>query len=118
MSGEQETAEVADDGWDWCAVEIFGHRRHVGRVREEERFGTKMMRVDVPKVDYETQAVIGFSSHYYGGGSIFSITPTDEASAIRANRGYPPPSRSSLPAPSHDDGHVDSWDEEDGDGDE
>lgn len=99
MTDPVETAaQPPADGWDWAAIEIFGHRRHVGRIREEERFGTKMLRIDVPSVDYETRTISGFASHYYGGGSIFSITPTDEASAITANRGYPP-HRSELPAP-------------------
>jgi len=37
MTQTTEEAAVAteDDGWDWCVVEIFGHRRHVGRVRED-----------------------------------------------------------------------------------
>ncbi|MBN9459014.1 MAG: hypothetical protein J0I54_20470 [Bosea sp.] len=123
MTQTTEEAAVAteDDGWDWCVVEIFGHRRHVGRVREEERFGTKMLRIDIPKVDYETQAITGFSSHYYGGASIFSMTPTDETSAIRVNRGYAPPSRTALPAPAEspdedqDDDFLADDDEEDND---
>lgn len=32
----------------WAIVEIFGHRRHVGIASEEERFGVKMLRIDVP----------------------------------------------------------------------
>lgn len=42
-----------DEGWDWAILEIFGHRRHVGRIREEERFGAKMpgsiFRPPIPK---------------------------------------------------------------------
>lgn len=79
------------DGWEWAIVEIFGHRRHVGRIREEERFGAKMMRVDVPvKGD---PAVNGWETHWYGGSSIFSLMLTDEATALRANKPYEPPSR-------------------------
>ena len=36
------------DGWEWAIVEVFGHRRHAGRTREEERFGAKLLRVDIP----------------------------------------------------------------------
>ena len=32
----------------WAQVEIFGHRRHYGRISEVERFGAKLLRVDVP----------------------------------------------------------------------
>jgi hypothetical protein len=100
---EQTTADPApDEGWDWSIVEIFGHRRHVGRIREEERFGTKMLRIDVPKVEYETREITGFASHYYGGGSIFSITPTDAASAVEANRKHSPFRTALLPRPEPD----------------
>jgi hypothetical protein len=33
---EQPTAPAADVDWEWAIVEIFGHRRHVGKAREEE----------------------------------------------------------------------------------
>jgi hypothetical protein len=79
-----------DDGWEWAIVEIFGHRRHAGRTREEERFGAKLLRVDVPIKG--APAEHGWTTHYYGGSSIFSFTPTDEASALRMNRPYTPPS--------------------------
>lgn len=95
------------DGWEWAIVEIFGHRSHAGRAREEERFGSKMLRIDVPlKGD---PAANGWESHFYGGGSIFSYTPTDEASVMRANKPYEAPSRFRLPAPD------DELDEEDHD---
>lgn len=114
---EQTTADAApDEGWDWSIVEIFGHRRHVGRIREEERFGTKMLRIDVPQVDYETREITGFASHYYGGGSIFSITPTNEASAVEANRRHSPFRTELLPRPeptfSADDEDEDETDDE------
>lgn len=91
------TTEANDcgDGWEWAVVEIFGHRQHAGRTREEERFGSKMLRVDVPIVtlrDGEGGArvaeISGWRTHYYGGSAIFSFSLTDEASAIRANRPY------------------------------
>lgn len=89
-----------DGGWEYGIVEVFGHRRHVGRVREEERFGTKMLRIDIPmKGDPATH---GWTTHYYGGGSIFSFSLTDEASALRANKPYEPPARYSLAAPDDD----------------
>lgn len=113
VSAAQAAATPPDDGWDWAIVEIFGHRRHVGRIREEERFGTKMLRIDVPKVDPETVAVIGYASHFYGGGSIFSITPTDEDSAIRVNKPWTP-HRTALPPPSEPDKpSFDDQDDED-----
>lgn len=82
------------DGWEWAIVEIFGHRTHAGRTREEERFGTKMLRVDVPVRG--DAAAHGWSTHYYGGAAIFSFSLTDEASVIRANKPYEPASRISY----------------------
>lgn len=89
------------DGWEWARVEIFGHREHWGRTREEERFGAKMLRIDIPiKGDAEAN---GWATHYYGGSSIFSFTLTDEASCKRANKPYESPARFALPAPEEED---------------
>lgn len=93
------TAAPDTNGWEWAVVEIFGHRRHAGRTREEERFGAKMLRVDIP-VDGDPAK--GWETHYYGGASIFSFTLTDEASVLRANKPYESPYRKSLPAPVDD----------------
>lgn len=98
---QQDAAAPADgDGFEWGVVEIFGHRRHAGRVREEECFGAKMLRVDVPIVVFresETAArapvIDGWKTHYYGGGAIFSFSLTDEESVMRANRPYEPAGR-------------------------
>ncbi|WP_048710800.1 hypothetical protein [Microvirga massiliensis] len=97
----QASLEDEGNGWEWAIVEIFGHRKHAGRTREEERFGTKMLRIDVPnKGDPATH---GWTTHYYGGSAIFSYSLTDESSAMRANKPYEPPARYSLPAPDDDD---------------
>lgn len=68
------------EAWEWAIVEIFGHRRHVGKAREEERFGAKMLRIDVPKLGAPNE--VTWSSHYYGGSSIFSYTVTDEKTVM------------------------------------
>ena len=72
----------------WCIVELMGHVRMAGRVTEEERFGAKLGRVDVPREDGT------FSTHYFGGGSVYRLTPTTEAVA-RSVAG------NSQPAPVH-----------------
>lgn len=84
-------APTDSSGWEWALVEIFGHRSHAGRTREEERFGAKMLRIDVPvKGDPEAN---GWETHYYNGSAIFSFTLTDEASVMTANKPYEPPTR-------------------------
>lgn len=112
----------AEEGWEWAIVEIFGHRRHAGRTREEERFGAKMLRIDVPNmahIGYEEPTTEGakpepkfettWVTHYYGGSSIFSFTLTDEASAMSHNRPWAPPYRATaaLPAPDRDEDELD-----------
>jgi len=104
----QGTTEA--DGWEWMLVEIMGHRTHWGRVREEERFGSKMMRVDVPlKGD---PAAHGWGTFYYSGAAIFSYTLTDEATVLAKNKPYEPPSRYRLPAPEVEDVVVSGEDDE------
>ena len=88
----------------WACVEVFGHRKHYGRIKEIERFGSKMLRVDVP-----TQAsapLLGesekFETFLYGGGAIFSLTPmTEEAARKWAEAERPKPYRplDRLPSP-------------------
>ncbi len=85
----------------WASVEIFGHRQHYGRIEEVERFGTKMLRIDEPTDDPEV-----FTTHFYGGGSIFSISPcTEETARAWAARNRPRPYQPQhrLPPPEHDD---------------
>jgi hypothetical protein len=107
-----ETPAV-DEGWEWAIVEIFGHRRHVGRAREEERFGAKMLRIDVPKIGPAKEDVT-WSSHFYGGSSIFSYTVTDEKTVMNyAERSYTP----AIPYRDHgadDDTHQDGGDDFEG----
>lgn len=123
-TAEQPTA-AADDGWEWAIVEIFGHRKHAGRAREEERFGAKMLRIDIPVFapartlfdaadDKPSPPEIVWQTHYYGGSSIFSFTLTDEASVMKANKPYESPYRMRLPPPEFDPDH----DRDDFDGDD
>ena len=112
---DQTQAQIEDqpatdaDGWEWMLVEIMGHREHWGRTRQEERFGAKMLRIDVPvKGDPEKH---GWETHYYGGVSIFSFTLTDEATVMKQNKPYEAPSRYRLPAPEEDDDGSDYLEE-------
>jgi hypothetical protein len=89
----------------YAVVEIFGHRQHAGRVLEVEQFGSKMLRIDVPKTGDDGAASfdIGYETHFYGGASIFSFSLTDLATVVRMNKGYAQAGHRSLPDYSGDD---------------
>lgn len=56
----------------WAVLELMGHVRLAGRVSEEERFGTKMGRIDIPQPDGS------FTTQFFSGGSIYRMTPCTE----------------------------------------
>lgn len=73
---------------EWAIVEVMGRVSIAGLVTEEQRFGTSMCRVDVPAVkDSPTY------TRYFGGSSIYSITPCSEEAArvYVEQRVYAPP---------------------------
>ncbi|WP_158811207.1 hypothetical protein [Beijerinckia sp. L45] len=94
--GEAGTVASVEDGWEWAIVEVFGHRRHVGRVREEERFGSKLMRIDIP-VDGDP-AMNGWKTLYYAGSALFSFAPCTKDTAMQANKPYERPTLARLEA--------------------
>lgn len=98
----------------WAIIELMGHRRLAGYVREEPHFGTSMLRIDVPGPEGAPIA-----TQFYGGGSIYCVTATTEEMARRvALSNQPEPVRQwelrTLPAPDR----AESYDrDDDGDGD-
>lgn len=95
----------AGEGFEWAIVEIFGHRVVAGRVREEERFGAKMLRIDVPVLRYPepteaepepAPALQGWNQQFYGGAAIFSMRPSDEATVNKMNTPFRPRQRPFL----------------------
>ncbi len=79
-------SESQESGF-WAIVELMGHVKVAGYVTEEERFGCKMGRIDVPGPDDDVVA-----TQYFGGSSIYRITPVTEDVA----RGY---AHGRVPAP-------------------
>lgn len=61
----------------WAIVELMGHRRLGGRVSQVEQYGVPMLRIDIPG-EKEGDDV---ATQFYGGGSIYCLTPTTEAMA-------------------------------------
>lgn len=64
----------------WAIVELMGHVRMAGRLSEEERFGAKLGRLDIPRADGS------FLTQFFGGGSVYRITPVSEELARQAAR--------------------------------
>ncbi len=56
-------------------LEIMGHRRLAGLVREETIAGAVMLRVDIPG---PSAGDPNHGTQYYGGASLFCMTPTSE----------------------------------------
>ncbi|TIP13179.1 hypothetical protein [Mesorhizobium sp.] len=100
METVAEAATAIDEGFEWMLVEIFGHRTHWGRGIEVERFGSKMLRIDVPEIEWSTPTeekpapeplIKGWVTHFYGGAAIFSNTLTDERTVLIRNAPYGEP---------------------------
>jgi hypothetical protein len=83
--------EADKDGWEWAIVEVFGHRKHAGRTREEERFGAKLLRIDIPNKGKPDEQ--GWTTIYYGGSSIFSFALATEDACLRFNKPFEAPAR-------------------------
>ena len=79
----------------WAILELMGHVRMAGRVTEEERFGSKLGRIDVPDENG------GFTTVYFGAGSVYRLTATTEevARAVAVRNKPEPVHRWELPKP-------------------
>jgi hypothetical protein len=87
-------SEPAYEGY--ALVEQMGFRKTVGRIREVEQFGTKMLRLDVPIPGAkEMDAPIEWVTRYCGGPSLYQVTPLAEDVALEMIRqqGDPRPVR-------------------------
>jgi hypothetical protein len=109
MTEEATPAEAAEAAPEYAIVELMGHVRHVGRLTEVERFGTKMGRIDVPKGGKFEE---GFTSVFFSGGSIYRVTPCDLATVERANWPYEPAGRLTYSEPEIDNEDQDEFADE------
>lgn len=55
----------------WAIVELMGHVRLAGYVTEEEHFGAKLGRIDIP---FEG----GPATQYFAGSAVYRVTPCTE----------------------------------------
>ena len=68
----------------WCILELMGHRRLAGYVREQEIAGAGMLRLDVhPRKsgDSMQEAPAAIATQFYSPAAVYCITPTTEAIA-------------------------------------
>lgn len=68
----------------WAILELMGHRKRIGRVREVEMAGGKLLRIDIP-----TEA--GDVTEFYGCSSIYALRPVSEEIARDAAKQYGDP---------------------------
>jgi hypothetical protein len=90
---DERRSEVPLGFREWCIVELLGHVRMAGFVTEEELFGAKLGRIDLPRADGTT------ATQFFGGGSIYRLTPTTEeiARAVAKQNEPEPAQRWELP---------------------
>lgn len=90
-------AEETFEGW--AIIELMGHNRSAGYVREQVIAGAAFLRVDVPGCDGQTAY-----TRFYAPAAIYSIIPVSKDVAVAvAERGASPPVHAwdfpQLPAP-------------------
>ncbi len=70
----------------WAILELMGHVKLAGKVSEQEIFGGKLGRIDVPGPDGK------FVTQFFGGGSVYRLTPcTEEVARAVAVKNAPAP---------------------------
>ncbi len=63
---------MSEDSYEgWAKLELMGHRTRVGRVKEVEMYGGKMLRIDIPTAGDDI-------TEYYGAASVYSLMPITE----------------------------------------
>ena len=92
----------------WAILELMGHVKLAGYVTEEEHFGGKVGRIDIPTDDGSSV------TQFFGGHTIYRLTPVTEAVARAfAERNKPRPVYLyELPARIPPDGFDDDFEED------
>lgn len=73
--------EPLKEAEEWVVLELLGHLKLAGRVTEEERFGTKLGRIDIPMEDGS------FVTRYFSGAAVYGMTPVTETVARQVAKG-------------------------------
>lgn len=88
-------ADTAFEGW--AVLELMGHRKLAGYVREQNVAGAGFIRIDVPGPTGDAADV---ATQFYAPGALYCLTPTTEDVARRFAAGCRPEpvTRWELPA--------------------
>ena len=85
----------------WSILELMGHRKLGGYVREQEIAGHGFLRIDIPGPTGPDGAATAAATQFYSPASVYAITPTTEAMARAVAVRYQPEpvTRWELPEP-------------------
>lgn len=93
-----------DNAFDqWAIIEMLGHRRVAGRVRETTLAGAGFLRLDIPATGGHLE-----QTQYIAPGSVYALHPVSEdvARAVAAHCRPQPVNRWELPAAAAEPGDV------------
>lgn len=76
----------------WAILELMGHRKLAGYLREQDVAGAAFISIDVPGPDGASVA-----TQFYAPGAVYCITPTTEDLARRVARASQPGRRRPRP---------------------
>jgi hypothetical protein len=107
---------MAETFEEWAILELMGHRKIAGLVREATIAGGAFVRIDIPAAEAGKWTV----TQYYSPSSVYCMTPCTEALARQIAASYQPVpvnryELAALPAP---ESHPDGGDEPDYEGEE
>jgi len=71
---------------EWAILELMGHRKLAGLVREVAIGGASFIRIDVPAKEPEKWSV----TQFYNPNAVYCMTPVDEALARQTAQSYQP----------------------------
>ena len=94
----------------WAILELMGHRRLAGYVREQEIAGSGFLRLDVPG---EGEGDRDVATQFYAPGAVYCLPPTTETVARRLALLARPQPVSPYELPAGPAANVDERDDED-----
>jgi hypothetical protein len=72
----------------WAILELMGHRRLGGYIRQVEMYGAALCRIDIPSEDGLGGRPL--ATQFYSASAIYCVTPTDQVTAMRVAVAFRP----------------------------